>query len=139
MCVLLVLALSLSLAHGKEWYEKMAGTKITTMKHWTTFLSQNYGRVIIVEAYQKWCPPCERSAPFYSQAAVQVFKSEFGGKFAFAKVDVQENSDFMYRYGVKRTPSTLMFDKNGELVSWYAGKHAAVQEYIDWMMSKLKE
>ena len=114
----------------------MSGQNIGNMGEWSNFLKDNVGKTIIVECYQFMCPPCIRGAPIFTEAVQQVKASKFGGKYAFAKVNVQLNMDFMSRYGITSTPSTIKFNDKGNLISWFDGDHKDAQSYSRWIMTK---
>ena len=64
---------------------------------------------IIVDFWAPWCGPCRMIAPVLEQ-----FAREYEGKLVVAKVNTDENPEWMAKYGVQGIP-TLLFISGGEV------------------------
>ena len=80
--------------------------------------------LLVVDCYADWCAPCRMIAPF-----IQEFATEYAGRVAFAKLDVDHNPRISMQFGIRSIP-TLLFFKNGKLVDQVIGalpKHTLKQ------------
>ena len=80
--------------------------------------------MLVVDCYADWCAPCRMIAPF-----IQELATEYTGKVAFSKLDVDHNPRISMQFGIRSIP-TLLFFKNGKLVDQVIGalpKHALKQ------------
>ena len=70
---------------------------------------------VLVDFWATWCGPCRMLAPVIAQIA-----EERAGEIKVGKVDVDEQPELAYRYGIASIP-TLMVFKNGEKVKTSIG------------------
>jgi len=84
-------------------------------------------RLIVVDFWAPWCGPCGSVGPIIEQLA-----SEYAGKVAFGKINVDENQIVPSQFGVQGIPTMIVF-KNGEPVETLVG--ACPKSHIE---SKLK-
>lgn len=70
---------------------------------------------VMVEFYADWCGPCRTVGP-----VVEQFAREMKGKAEVIRVNVDENPELGFEYGVQGIPAFLVF-KNGKLVARDAG------------------
>jgi thioredoxin 1 len=70
---------------------------------------------VLVDFWAEWCGPCKRIGPTVEQLA-----TDYAGKLAVAKMNVDENPDVPTRLGIRGIP-TLMLFKGGELVDTIVG------------------
>jgi thioredoxin 1 len=70
---------------------------------------------VLVDFWAPWCSPCRMVAPLVEELA-----TEYEGKVAFAKVDVDENPKMASKYGIMSIPTLLVF-KGGNPVSHIVG------------------
>jgi thioredoxin 1 len=59
---------------------------------------------VIVDFWAPWCTPCKVIAPILDKIA-----KENGDKLFVAKVNTDENPEWMTRYGVQGIPTVLFF------------------------------
>lgn len=69
---------------------------------------------VLVDFWAEWCGPCKAIAPSVEQVA-----QEFAGKATVFKVNVDEESDLAFQYGILSIPTLLVFNggqKVGQLI-----------------------
>lgn len=72
-------------------------------------------RPILVDCWAPWCGPCRMIAPVLDELA-----AEANGRYAIAKLNVDENPQTSGRFGIRSIPTMLIF-KNGELIDTLVG------------------
>jgi thioredoxin 1 len=90
-------------------------TEISAPLHFRTLL--NAHTYLIADFYATWCPPCKQIAPIYAQLSSA---HSAPGKFAFVKVNVDEQRELAAQYGVSAMPTFLVF-KDGKKVDEVRG------------------
>ena len=85
---------------------------------------------VLVDFWAAWCGPCRMVAPIIDEIS-----NEYEGKAIVGKVDVDANSEFAAKYGVRNIPTVLIL-KNGELVSRQVGV-APKKTYTDFIDAAL--
>lgn len=64
--------------------------------------------LVFVDFYADWCGPCKIIAP-----SIERLAEEYSGTVKFVKLNIDENPDIAWSYGVKSIP-TLMIFRNGK-------------------------
>ncbi|MBN1665896.1 MAG: thioredoxin [Anaerolineales bacterium] len=70
---------------------------------------------VIVDFWAPWCAPCKMLSPILEKLSTQ-----YDGKIRVAKVNTDENTEWMTNYGVQGIP-TLLFFNDGKLVDRQLG------------------
>ncbi|MTB51394.1 thioredoxin [Lewinella sp. W8] len=81
--------------------------------------------IAVVDFWAEWCGPCRMIGP-----VIEELSQEYDGKALVAKVDVDENSELSFKYGVRSIPTILIL-KDGEVVDKHVGvttKQALVEK-----------
>ena len=64
---------------------------------------------VLVDFWADWCVPCKTLVPIIEAVAAQ-----FNGKLRVGKLNVEENDQVPFKYGITTLP-TLMLFKNGQV------------------------
>ena len=96
----------------------------------TNFQKELKGRVVLVDFWATWCPPCRVMGPVIEQVA-----AESGSIGSVGKVDVDENQSLAMRYQVQNIPTTIIF-KDGKEVARFVGVNS--KEFLLQQMKKAK-
>ncbi|MSU65726.1 MAG: thioredoxin [Opitutus sp.] len=70
---------------------------------------------VLVDFWAPWCGPCKAIAPILEELA-----TEFAGKLAIAKVNIDENDAVAVEYGVRAIPTMILF-KGGQVADTIVG------------------
>jgi len=94
--------------------EKLADKPVTlTDSNFDSEITKH--KLIVVDFWAPWCGPCRMVGPLIEELA-----SEYAGKVAFGKVNVDENMMVPGRFGVRGIPTLIVF-KDGQAVDTIVG------------------
>lgn len=72
-------------------------------------------KLVVVDFYADWCMPCR-----YISLILEKLAKEYNGKAEFYKLNVDENRDIAFEYGIASIPTVLFF-RNGKVVGGFIG------------------
>lgn len=124
----------------------------------TVTLSQHRGKVVFLNFWASWCPPCRLEMP----SMERLHEVHGAGDFVMLAVNVEQNIDDVRAYlqqnphsfpilldadaraqglySVYRFPETFLIDKNGRVVEHYLGaRDWSSVEFLGKINSMLKE
>jgi thioredoxin 1 len=101
---------------GRNRKKDLMAEGITTLTA-TTFDEEVLGAEVpvLVDFWAEWCGPCKMIAPVLEELA-----GELDGQLTIGKLDVDENQNTAFAFGVMSIPTLLLF-KNGEPVDRIVG------------------
>lgn len=70
---------------------------------------------VIVDFWAPWCGPCRMVAPTLDKLA-----KEYAGQLLVAKVNTDENPEWMMKYGIQGIP-TMLFVAGGKIIHRQVG------------------
>lgn len=68
-------------------------------------------RYVLADFWAAWCAPCRMVAPLIEKIA-----EAYSEKITVIKVDVDEQEELAYRYGIQSIPTVILF-KDGRIAS----------------------
>jgi len=92
-------------------------------------MNENFNQIIsgekpvLVDFSAEWCGPCKMMAPVLEQ-----LKSRMGDKIRILKIDVDDNRDLAYRYGIRSVPTLMLFREGKKL---WSGVGVLTSDYLE--------
>ncbi len=91
----------------------MSLTQVTDSSFETAVLKAE--GVVLVDFWAEWCAPCKQIAPLLEDLA-----DDMNGKLTVAKLNIDDNPDTPYKYGVRGIPTLILF-KDGQVAATKVG------------------
>ena len=90
-------------------------TDNTLILNSNNFNSTIQNGITLVDFWAEWCMPCRMQGPILDTVAKKI-----GDKAKISKLNVDENPDIAYTYGVMSIPTLIVF-KDGKLIKQFVG------------------
>lgn len=71
--------------------------------------------VVVLDFFAEWCNPCRLLSP-----SIESLNEKYKDKIIVGKIDIEENDDFVSKYGVRNIP-TILFFKDGKIIDRQVG------------------
>ncbi len=71
--------------------------------------------VVLVDFWAEWCAPCKQIAHLLEDLA-----NDMDGRLTVAKLNIDDNPDTPYKYGVRGIPTLILF-KDGQVAATKVG------------------
>ncbi|MET0498742.1 MAG: thioredoxin [Steroidobacteraceae bacterium] len=86
---------------------------------------------VLVKFEAEWCGPCKAMKPMIDEIA-----AEYDGKLTVATVDIDQNNQTPFRFGIRGVPTVLLFNQ-GKVVAQKVGlpRKAELVTLIDSKLS----
>ena len=86
---------------------------------------------VLVKFEAEWCGPCKAMKPMIDEIA-----AEYDGKLTVATVDIDQNNQTPFRFGIRGVPTVLLFNQ-GKVVAQKVGlpRKAELMTLIDSKLS----
>lgn len=152
-CTIITLALIMSLFMATVPLYAGDAVKKITLSELSALLESNRGKVVVVDLWATWCPPCKKEIPGfinlyskYKDKGVEIIGIAFdeNGEVAlppFIKTMginypvYLEGKDVAKSYELRAFPTTLIYDKSGKIAYKHVGY--ASEEDFDKEISAL--
>ena len=89
------------------------------------------GKPFVIDFWAEWCGPCRSLTPIIEELA-----TEYEGRVAIGKCDVDQNNDLAVKFGVRNIPLVVFVKAGGELNEKLVGAASkdAIKAKIDALL-----
>jgi len=103
----------------------------TTASFASSVLAASTTRPVLVDFWAPWCGPCRTLMPLLDRIA-----DDYGGSFALAKVNTDEEPQVASQFGVRSIPTVILF-QGGRAVEQFVGvqPESAIRALLDKYLS----
>ncbi|MCK4788628.1 MAG: thioredoxin family protein [Desulfobacteraceae bacterium] len=109
---------------GRRWSQSMPAAKEGVV---------GSGLPVLLELGSQGCPPCRRMTPILNK-----LKAEYAGKFEIRYIDVWKNRAAGVKYGVRKIPTQIFYDRNGKEVFRHVGFYSKKDILATWIKLGVK-
>ena len=108
----------------------MSIEKIKDADFQQTVIDESNNQLVLVDFWAEWCGPCKALGPILENIA-----TEFEGKIAVKKINIDENPSAPANYGIRSIPTIMIF-KDGVVADTKIGLSSEA-DLKDWINSQL--
>lgn len=109
--ILALIKLSMSSGGKFEEYPGNKVSAVTSVEMWNNILKDpsNKNKLILIDFYAIWCPPCRRASPIYGKMSTEY------DDVLFIKVDVDVMPELMRQQNVRAMPTFQLYRDHKQL------------------------
>ncbi len=89
--------------------------------------STSSGLPVLLQLGSHGCPPCRKMTPILDD-----LRADYGGKFRIRYIDVWANTEAGNKYGVKKIPTQIFYDKEGRELYRHVGFYSKKEILVRW-------
>ncbi|KAI0290546.1 thioredoxin-like protein [Multifurca ochricompacta] len=112
--------------------EQFHGADEATFNRLTSATRTN-GRVVLVDFYADWCPPCKALSPILEKLAEDAgVKTGSGRPIDLVTVNTDEQSSLAQQYAIRALPTVAAF-RDGKMVNQFVGAlpESGVRKFLE--------
>ena len=69
----------------------------------------NSDKKVLIDFYATWCVPCQMLSPVLEEVAAE------NSDIKLVKIDVDQNEELAYKYGISAMPTVIVMEKGEEI------------------------